>query len=106
MSKNFEEFFNKYIDTSAIDLNILNSDINKIEINKNKKSIIIEIRLHKAIDSKFIEEVENTILNSELGFETVSIKPSFVNLSVKEDNIKEIILSDQLTFIYKEPYQY
>ena len=91
MSKNFEEFFSKYIDTSVIDLNILNSDINKIEINKIKKSVVIEIRSNEAIDSKFIEEAENTILNSKLGFETVSIKPSFVNLDINEKVIKNLI---------------
>ncbi|MDR1627258.1 MAG: PolC-type DNA polymerase III [Oscillospiraceae bacterium] len=91
MRKNFEEFFSNYVDISALHSNILQSNINKIEINKNKKSIIIEICSLETIDSKFINEAENMILNCELGFEKVSIKLSCADLTINEESIKNLI---------------
>ncbi len=92
MNNTFIDIFEKYITgSSSISENIQKGIVEKVNIDKEKRTVLVTVRFSDIIDREALFEAEKTICNSALNLKKAQILPVYKDLSFKPEYYQNLL---------------
>ncbi len=90
---NFGDIFNKFLtENQAFKAEVSSGIVEKVNIDKNKRTVIITVRFGELIDRELLFETETILKDSSLNLDHVTIKPVYTNVDFTPDYYPDVLL--------------